>query len=119
MKCEKNADKLQVINPNALIDPAHACRGCGAHMQGPVERRTPFNGAGSSSTPSFERGLGAASRSRAFVSSIIESGTKPEQMAAIRAQLTTWACSPYDCLSPALMDYIATYTAKASGVLKD
>ena len=26
---------------------------------------------------------------------------------------------PYDCLSPGLMDYIATFTAKASGVLKD
>jgi S-(hydroxymethyl)glutathione synthase len=26
---------------------------------------------------------------------------------------------PYDCLSPALMDYIATFTARASGVLKD
>ena len=25
---------------------------------------------------------------------------------------------PYDCLSPALMDYLATHAAKASGVLK-
>jgi len=25
---------------------------------------------------------------------------------------------PYDCLSPALMDAIATHTAKAAGVLK-
>ena len=55
----------------------------------------------------------------AFVSSIIESGTKPEQMAAIRASLNELGLPPYDCLSPALMDFIATYTAKASGVLKD
>ena len=40
-------------------------------------------------------------------------------MAAIRAQLADMGLPPYDCLSPALMDYIATYTAKASGVLKD
>ncbi|MGA7334498.1 MAG: aldehyde-activating protein, partial [Pseudolabrys sp.] len=26
---------------------------------------------------------------------------------------------PYDCLSPALMDAIATHLAKASGVLKN
>jgi S-(hydroxymethyl)glutathione synthase len=25
---------------------------------------------------------------------------------------------PYDCLSPGLMDYIATYNAKLSGALK-
>jgi S-(hydroxymethyl)glutathione synthase len=26
---------------------------------------------------------------------------------------------PYDCLSPALMDYVATWTAKRSGALKN
>ncbi|HZU85178.1 MAG TPA: hypothetical protein VE987_19735, partial [Polyangiaceae bacterium] len=55
----------------------------------------------------------------AFVSSIIESGTKPDQMPAIRGRLRELHLEPYDCLSPALMDYIATFTAKASGVLKD
>ena len=55
----------------------------------------------------------------AFVSSIIESGTKPDQMASVRARLRELKLEPYDCLSPALMDYIATFTAKASGVLKD
>ena len=55
----------------------------------------------------------------AFVSSIIESGAKPEQMGAIRARLRELGLEPYDCLSPGLMDYIASFTAKASGVLKD
>ena len=40
-------------------------------------------------------------------------------MGAIRARLTELGLEPYDCLSPGLMDYIATFTAKASGVLKD
>jgi S-(hydroxymethyl)glutathione synthase len=40
-------------------------------------------------------------------------------MAAVRARLNELGLPPYDCLSPALMDFIATYTAKASGVLKD
>ena len=54
----------------------------------------------------------------AFVSSIIESGAAPDQMGAIRARLKELRLEPYDCLSPALMDFIATHVAKASGVLK-
>jgi len=55
----------------------------------------------------------------AFVSSIIESGTKPDQMAGFRSRLTALGLVPYDCLSPALMDAIATHVAKTSGVLTD
>ena len=54
----------------------------------------------------------------AFVSSVIESGTKPSDMPGIRARLKELGLEPYDCLSPALMDAIATHTAKQSGVLK-
>ena len=54
----------------------------------------------------------------AFVSSIIESGADPAQMGAVRARLKALGLEPYDCLSPALMDAIATHLAKSSGVLK-
>ena len=54
----------------------------------------------------------------AFVSSIIESGADPAQMGAVRARLRQLGLEPYDCLSPPLMDAIATHAAKASGVLK-
>jgi S-(hydroxymethyl)glutathione synthase len=54
----------------------------------------------------------------AFVSSIIESGARPDQMGAVRARLKELRIEPYDCLSPALMDAIATHVAKASGALK-
>ena len=54
----------------------------------------------------------------AFVSSIIESGADPANMGAVRARFKELKLEPYDCLSPALMDAIATHTAKASGVLK-
>jgi S-(hydroxymethyl)glutathione synthase len=53
-----------------------------------------------------------------FVSSVTEGGTKPDQTDAIRARLNELGLPPYDALSPALMDFIATFTAKASGVLK-
>ena len=54
----------------------------------------------------------------AFVSSIIESGADPAQMGAVRSRLKELGLEPYDCLSPPLMDAIATHVAKASGVLK-
>jgi S-(hydroxymethyl)glutathione synthase len=53
----------------------------------------------------------------AFVSSIIESGFDPKQMDAVRARLRELGLQPYDCLSPALMDFIATHLAKQSGKL--
>ena len=54
----------------------------------------------------------------AFVSSVIETGTDPTQMPAIRARLKKVGLQPYDCLSPPLMDYLATHAAKQSGVIK-
>jgi S-(hydroxymethyl)glutathione synthase len=38
-------------------------------------------------------------------------------MGAVRSQLKELRLEPYDCLSPALMDAIATHVAKASGRL--
>jgi len=115
----KNADKLQVVDPSALIQRT-ACRACGVHMLGPVERPNhPFTGLVFIHTELSKEQGWAPPEFAAFVSSIIESGTRPEQMPAIRAQLKELHLEPYDCLSPGLMDYIATYTAKASGVLKD
>jgi S-(hydroxymethyl)glutathione synthase len=60
----------------------------------------------------------AAPEFAAFVSSSIETGAaKPEQMAAVRARLRELGLEPYDCLSPPLMDAIATHIAKAKGTL--
>ena len=39
-------------------------------------------------------------------------------MGAIRGRLKELKLEPYDCLSPPLMDAVATATAKASGALK-
>jgi S-(hydroxymethyl)glutathione synthase len=40
-------------------------------------------------------------------------------MPAVRARLKELGLEPYDCLSPPLMDAIATHTAKQTGVLKE
>jgi S-(hydroxymethyl)glutathione synthase len=63
-----------------------------------------------------ERGWSAPELA-AFVSSIIEAGTNPDQMSGVRSRLRELGLEPYDCLSPPLMDAIATHTAKAKGVL--
>ena len=119
VRVTKNADKLKVVDPGALIQ-RHACRECGVHLYGPVEKPNhPFTGLVFIHTElSNEQGW-APPDFAAFVSSIIESGARPDQMGAIRGRLRELKLEPYDCLSPGLMDYIATFTAKSSGVLKD
>jgi S-(hydroxymethyl)glutathione synthase len=115
----QNADKLKVVNPNALI-LRHACTGCGAHMHGPVERaKHAFEGL-VFIHPELSKDKGwAAPGFAAFVSSIIEAGARPEKMGAIRGRLKELGLEPYDCLAPPLMDAVATATARAAGVLKD
>ena len=44
-------------------------------------------------------------------------GVDPSKMAGVRSRLNELGLKPYDCLSPALMDFIATHIAKKAGVL--
>jgi S-(hydroxymethyl)glutathione synthase len=111
------AEKMKVVDAAAAIQ-RHACTACGVHMYGRIENKShPFYGFDFIHVElSKDRGW-AAPEFAAFVSSIIESGTKPEQMGAIRARLKELGLAPYDCLSPPLMDAIATHVAKQKGVL--
>lgn len=119
VKVVKNGDKLAVVDGNALIQ-RYACKDCGVHMHGPVTRANhPFTGLSFIHTELSGRDGWAPPTFAAFVSSVIGGGTKPEEMDGIRARLNELGLPPYDALSPGLMDYIATFTAKASGVLKD
>jgi S-(hydroxymethyl)glutathione synthase len=118
LRVSKNAEKLKVVDAQAAIQ-RYACTGCGVHMYGRIENtKHPFHGLDFIHTElSREKGW-AAPEFAAFVSSIIESGAPPDQMPAVRARLKELRLEPYDCLSPALMDAIATHVAKASGVLR-
>ena len=114
-----NEDKLEIVDPSAGIQ-RYACTGCGVHMYGRIENENhPFFGLDFIHTELSKEDGWAAPEFAAFVSSVIESGTKPDQMDSIRARLKELGLEPYDCLSPALMDAIATHTAKAAGVLSD
>ena len=113
----ENGDKLEIVDRSAAIQ-RYACTGCGVHMYGRIENQQhPFYGLDFIHTELSPESGWSAPEFAAFVSSIIEAGAKPDQMPAIRARLKELGLEPYDCLSPPLMDAIATHTAKAKGVL--
>jgi S-(hydroxymethyl)glutathione synthase len=108
----ENEGKLGVVDASAAIQ-RFACTDCGTHMYGRIENTGhPFYGLDFIHTELSEDDGWAAPEFAAFVSSIIESGTPPDQMDGIRARLKDLGLAPYDCLSPPLMDAIATHAAK-------
>ena len=109
----ENGDKLKIVDAAAVIQ-RHACTGCGTHMYGRIENKGhPFYGLDFIHPELFQEQGSAAPGFAAFVSSVIESGVKPADMAGIRSRLKELGLEPYDCLSPALMDAIATHVAKS------
>ena len=113
VKVLENGDKLKVVDTSATIQ-RHACRNCGTHMFGRIENEAhPFYGLDFIHPELFEEQDWAAPTFAAFVSSVIESGVNPSEMPAIRSRLKELGLEPYDCLSPVLMDAIATHVAKA------
>lgn len=112
-----NGDKLAPVDATAAIQ-RHACQTCGVHMYGRIENANhPFYGFDFIHPELSSQSGWAAPEFAAFVSSVIESGVSPDRMDAIRSRLRELGLEPYDCLSPPLMDAIATHVAKASGAL--
>jgi S-(hydroxymethyl)glutathione synthase len=111
----KNENKLSIVDKSAPIQ-RHACRDCGVHMYGRIENKDhPFHGLDFVHTERSKEVGWSAPEFAAFVSSVIEGGTPPAQMDSIRRRLGELGLPPYDCLSPQLMDLIATHAAKAKG----
>lgn len=110
----ENNDKLAIIDDTQAIQ-RYACKECGVHMYGRIEDKGhPFYGLDFVHTELSDSTGWSAPEFAAFVSSLIESGTNPDNMDAIRSQLRSLNLEPYDALSPALMDFIATHIAKNS-----
>ena len=113
----ENGDKLAVVDPSATIQ-RHACKVCGVHMFGRIENKNhPFYGLDFIHTELSKDAGWSAPEFAAFVSSIIEQGFDPKKMGDVRGRLKELGLEPYDTLSPALMDAIATHVGKASGKL--
>ncbi|GGF01521.1 glutathione-dependent formaldehyde-activating enzyme [Aliidongia dinghuensis] len=118
LQVTENADKLAVVDPSAAIQ-RHACKGCGVHMYGRIENaKHPLYGLDFIHTELSQETGWSPPEFAAFVSSIIESGADPANQGAVRSRLKELGLEPYDCLSPPLMDFLATQAAKASGVLR-
>jgi len=114
----ENASKLAIVDPDAAIH-RYACKGCGVHMYGRIENTNhPFYGFDFVHTELSPDAGWSPPGFAAFVSSIIEGGADPAKQDSVRGRLRELGLEPYDCLSPPLMDAIATHIAKASGVLK-
>lgn len=117
VKVTANADKLGIVDPSAAIQ-RHACKSCGVHMFGRIENKGhPFYGLDFIHTELSDQSGWSAPEFAAFVSSIIEAGFAPGGMAGVRGQLKSLGLETYDCLSPPLMDAIATHLGKTSGKL--
>lgn len=112
-------EKLKIVDDKAVIQ-RHACTACGTHLYGRIENKdhafygldfihTELSGDAGWDGPGFA----------AFVSSIIESGTPPSVMADVRQALRDKGLEPYDCLSPTLMDILATQAAKGKGTYRE
>jgi S-(hydroxymethyl)glutathione synthase len=112
-------EKLKIVDDKAVIQ-RHGCTACGTHLYGRIENKdhaffgldfihTELSGEAGWDGPGFA----------AFVSSIIESGTPPSAMADVRQALRDKGLEPYDCLSPTLMDILATQAAKAKGTYRE
>lgn len=116
VKVTANPEKLKVVDTGATIK-RHACAECGVHMYGRIENANhPLYGFDFIHTELSPDAGWAPAGFAAFVSSIIESGADPARMDAVRARLRELGLEPYDCLSPGLMDFIATNVAKAARV---
>ena len=112
-----NDNKLAIVDESAAIQ-RYACKLCGVHMYGRIENKDhPLHGLDFIHTELSDEEGWSAPEFAAFVSSIIETGFSPDGMDGVRARLRELGLEPYDCLSPPLMDLIATHTAKAEGKL--
>jgi S-(hydroxymethyl)glutathione synthase len=118
VKVVANGQKLKVVDPSKTIQ-RWACTSCGVHMHGPIDNeKHAFNGLTFIHAERFDQAGWSAPGFAAFVSSLIEQGTKPEDMHAIRTRLQELRLEPYDALSPQLMDLLAANSVKVNGIAK-
>ncbi|HMT94089.1 S-(hydroxymethyl)glutathione synthase [uncultured Thiothrix sp.] len=113
LKVTAHESKLSIVDPSQTIQ-RYACKDCGTHMYGRIEDTShPFYGLDFIHTELSDQKGWDPVNFAAFVSSLIESGTKPTDMASIRGRIHELGLESYDCLSPVLMDAIAAHVAKS------
>ena len=110
-----NESKVHIVDESAAIQ-RYACKECGVHLYGRIENEGhPLFGLDFIHVELSDDEGWAPAEFAGFVSSIIEAGANPDDMGAVRARIKELGLEPYDCLSPPIMDLLATHAAKAAG----
>jgi S-(hydroxymethyl)glutathione synthase len=116
VKATANGAKLKVVDESATIQ-RYACKECGVHMYGRIEnKKHAFYGLDFVHCELSDEKGWQEPQFAAFVSSVIEGGVGPSEMKSVRNRIKAVGLESYDCLSPALMDALATQAAKLAGV---
>jgi S-(hydroxymethyl)glutathione synthase len=110
------ADKLVVVDESAVI-LRHACKDCGVHLYGRIEKEHPFKGLDFVHVELSDEQGWQQPQFAAFVSSVIEQGFHPKGIDDVRKKFADVGLATYDSLNPPLMDAIATWTAQKAGLL--
>ncbi|KAL0935682.1 glutathione-dependent formaldehyde-activating enzyme [Colletotrichum truncatum] len=116
LKVTANENKLAIIDNSAVI-LRYACKECGVHLYGRIEKDHPFKGLDFVHTELSDSKGWQEPQFAAFVSSIIEQGFHPNGIDEVRRKFKSVGLETYDTLSPPLMDLIATWTGQQSGRL--
>ncbi len=106
-----HAEKLAVVDDTRAIR-RHACSVCGTHMHGDVPDEDHHFFGLQFVHPELAGTPPPAPEFAGFVSSLIETGTSPTKMVALRAALAATAIPAYDAFSPEIMDLIAWHRVK-------
>ena len=114
LRVTAHEEKLAPVDTSAAI-VRYACKQCGTHMYGRIEKEHPFKGLDFVHTELSDSKGWQEPQFAAFVSSIIEQGYEPGGMDAVRGKFKSVGLETYDCLAPGLMDAIAGFTAKKAG----
>lgn len=112
LEVSANGHKLATVDAAQAIR-RHACRDCGAHLYGDVaDVNHHFYGLCFIHPELATRPAGGAPEFAGFVSSLIETGTNPALMQAIRQRLSGLRLPAFDAFSPEIMDLIAWHRRK-------
>ncbi|CZR56536.1 probable Putative glutathione-dependent formaldehyde-activating enzyme [Phialocephala subalpina] len=116
VKVTANEDKLAILDKSATI-LRYACKDCGVHMFGRIEKDHAFKGLDFIHVELSDEKGWQEPQFAAFVSSIIEQGFDPTKIDDVRYKFKSIGLEPYDVLSPPLMDALSTFTGKKLGKL--
>lgn len=106
-----NGDKLKIVNEAATIQ-RYACKDCGAHLYGRIEKDHAFKGLDFVHVELSDEKGWQEPQFAGFVSSLAEQGFPENKLDEVRSKLKAVGLESYDALSPPLMQALADFAAK-------